>query len=171
MTRFLFILTLFILFIIEGTIVQIVSPDRWGIHILMIPRFVVVLLIYSALFLGRIQGLFMGLAFGLLYDIVYGSVIGVYGFSMAIVGYFSGLTFRVFQQNIFLILLTVFVSLFIHETIVYGILYLIDFTQIDLQSFVMNRVIPVLVLNMIFALLVSYPARTILIQMLEEEEN
>lgn len=171
MTHFLFILTLFILFVIEGTVAQVFSPDRWGIPILMIPRFVVVLLIFSALFLGRIQGLFIGLVFGLLYDIVYGSVIGIYGFSMALVGYFSGLTFRIFQQNLFSILFTVLVSLVIHEFIVYGLLYLIRYIQMDLDFFFFQKVIPTLVLNMIFALLVSYPVRMILVQMKQEEEN
>ena len=170
MTRFLFILTLFILFVIEGTVVQVFSPDRWGIHILMIPRFVVVLLIFAALFLGRFQGLIMGLFFGLMYDIVYGSVIGIYAFSMGLVGYFSGLTFRVFQQNLFLILLTVMISLVFHEGIVYGLLYLIRFIEMDIQYFTMHRLIPILILNMIFALLVSYPVRSILLQMKEEEK-
>jgi len=171
MTRFLFILTLFILFIIEGTILQVFSPDRWGIPILMVPRFVVVLLIFSALFLGRIQGLFMGLFFGLIYDVVYGSAIGMYGFSMSMIGYFSGLTFRIFQQNIFLILLTVLVSLIAHETIVYGILYLTKQVEMDIHFFYMQRVIPIIILNMLFALLVSYPVRAILIQMKEEDEK
>jgi rod shape-determining protein MreD len=171
MTHFLFILTLFILFVIEGTVVQVFSPERWGIDILMIPRFVLVLLIFSALFLGRIQGLFIGLFFGLLYDIIYGGVIGIYGFSMALVGYFSGLTFRIFQQNLFLILLTVLISLVLHEFIVYGLLSLIRFVDLDVNFFFLHKVIPTLVLNMIFALLVSYPVRMILIQMKQEEDN
>jgi rod shape-determining protein MreD len=171
MTHFLFILTLFILFVIEGTIVQVFSPERWGISILMIPRFVLVLLIFSALFLGRIQGLFIGLVFGLLYDVIYGEVIGIYGFSMALVGYFSGLTFRIFQQNLFLILITVLVSLVFHEFIVYGLLSLIRFVDLDVNLFFLHKVVPTLVLNMIFALLVSYPVRIILIQMKQEEDN
>lgn len=171
MTHFLFILTLFLLFVIEGTVVQVFSPDRWGIDILMIPRFVLVLLIFSALFLGRIQGLFIGLVFGLLYDIIYGGAIGIYGFSMALVGYFSGLTFRIFQQNLFLILLTVLVSLVFHEFIVYGLLSLIRFIDLDVNFFFLHKVIPTLVLNMIFALLVSYPVRIILIQMKQEEDQ
>lgn len=171
MTHFLFILTSFLLFVIEGTVVQVFSPDRWGISILMIPRFVVVLLIFSALFLGRVQGLFMGLFFGLMYDVVYGGVIGIYGFSMALVGYFSGLTFKVFQQSILLILLTIGVCLVLHEFIVYGLLMLIGFIEMDVQFFFFHKVIPTLILNMIFAILVSYPVRLILLQMKQEEEK
>lgn len=171
MTRFLFFLTLFFLFIIEGTVVQLFSPDRWGIPMIMIPRFVVVILIFSALFLGRFQGLFIGLLFGLMYDVIYGSVIGIYGFSMALVGYFSGLTFKIFQQNIILILLTVLSSLLIHEFIVYGLLTLISFVDMDVQLFFFQKVIPTIILNMIFALLITYPIRLILIQVREEEEK
>lgn len=171
MTHFLFLLTIFILFIIEGTVLQVFSPDYWGMTVIMIPRFVVVMLIFGALFLGRFQGLFMGILFGLLYDVVYGSVLGVFGFSMALVGYFCGLTFRIFQQNIFLILCTVLIALILHEFLVYGVLLLIDFVQMDLSYFLFQRVIPTLVLNMIFAILVSYPARAILQQLQLEEEK
>lgn len=170
MTRFLFVVTIFILFIMEGTVVQILSPDRWGIPVVMIPRFVVVLLIVSALFLGRIQGLFLGIIFGLTYDIVYGSVIGIYAFSMGLVGYFCGLVFKIFQQNIFFILLTVLVALLLHEFVVYGILSLIGFISVPIRPFLVDRMVPTLVLNMIFAILVAYPVRIILIQ-LQEEEN
>lgn len=171
MTRFLFIMTLFILFIIEGTVVQVFAPDRWGLSIVMVPRFIVVILIISSLFLGRFQGLVLGFIFGLMYDVVYGNILGVYAFSMAFIGYFSGVTFRIFQHNIFLILTTVIVALFVHELIVYGILTLVNFVVMDFELFLMEKLIPTLVLNVIFALLVSFPLRTILVQMREEEEK
>jgi rod shape-determining protein MreD len=171
MTRFLFIVTLFVLFIMEGTVVQVFATDRWGMGITMIPRFVIVMLIISALFLGHIQGLMLGVIFGLAYDIVYGSIIGVYAFSMGLVGYFSGLTFRIFHQNIFLILSTVLIVLTFHEMVVYGILSLINFVDMDFHFFAINKVIPTLVMNMIFALVVTYPLRSLLMQLQEEEEN
>lgn len=171
MTRFLFIVTIFILFIIEGTIMQLVAPERWGMDVLMIPRFVVVLLILSALFLGRLQGMILGIVFGLMYDIVYGSVIGIYAFSMGFVGYFSGLTFRIFQQNIVLILIIVAAFLVVHEFMIYSIFYLIGFVDLSVNTFFIERIIPTLVLNMIFALLVSYPVRLIMLQMQQEEES
>jgi rod shape-determining protein MreD len=171
MTRFLFFLTLFFLFVIEGTVVQIFSPASWGVQITVVPRFVVVLLIFTALFLGRFQGLWMGIFFGLLYDIVYGAAIGIYGFSMALVGYFSGLTFKVFPQNIFIILGTLLMALIAHETIVYGLLALVNAVAWDFKSFYLHRLIPVVILNMLFGLLVSWPARIILIQLKAEEEK
>jgi rod shape-determining protein MreD len=171
MTHFLFILTLFLLLVIEGTIVQVFAPERWGVSILMIPRFVVVILIFSALFLGRMQGLLLGLLFGLFYDIVYGGVIGIYTFSMALIGYFSGLSFKIFQQNIIIILFTILVALVAHEFIVYGLLSLIGYVQMDVQDFFLHKVIPTLVLNLIFALLVAYPVRKVLVQMKEEDET
>lgn len=172
MTHFLFIITIFLLFVVEGTIVQVFSPDRWDISIFMIPRFVVVLLIFAALFLGRRHGLLLGLIFGLLYDLVYGGVIGVYAFPMGLIGYFSGLSFKLFQQNIFVILFTVLVSLVAYEFMVYGILTLINFVQMDIYSFFFQKVIPTLILNIIFAILIAYPVRNILLQMkLEDEER
>lgn len=171
MTHFFFTLTMFFLLVIEGTIVQVFAPERWGLTILMIPRFVVVILIFSALFLGRLQGLLLGLLFGFVYDIIYGGVIGIYTFSMAIVGYFSGLSFKIFQQNIFIILSTILVALVTHEFMVYGLLSLIGYVQMDVQDFFLQKVIPTLVLNLIFALLVAYPVQKVLVQMKQEDET
>ncbi|GGK15972.1 rod shape-determining protein MreD [Caldalkalibacillus thermarum] len=171
MTRFLFILIIFILLIFEGTVAQVFTAGWWDLHLTMVPRFVVVMLIFAALFLGRVQGLFLGLVFGLFYDIIYGSVVGIYGFSMALIGYFAGLVFRIFQQNIFLIWFTVLVALVAFEFMVYGLMTLIKFTTMDVHMFVFDKLIPTLVLNMIFALLVSYPARSILLQLKNEEEK
>ncbi|MDQ0339494.1 rod shape-determining protein MreD [Caldalkalibacillus uzonensis] len=171
MTRFLFILTIFTLLIFEGTVVQVFTAGWWDLHLTMVPRFVVVMLIFAALFLGRVQGLFMGLIFGLFYDIIYGSVVGIYAFTMAIIGYFTGLVFRIFQQNIFLIWLTVLLALVAFEFMVYGLMTLVNVTALDLHIFFFDKLLPTLVLNMIFALLVSYPARNILIQMRDEEQQ
>lgn len=169
MNHFLFLLTIFLLFVIEGTVVQIFSPERWGLSMMIIPRFVVVMVIYSALYLGRIQGLFIGLTFGLLYDVVYGEVIGIHAFAMAIVGYFSGLTFKVFQQSYVIILATIFISLFVHEFIIYALLSLIDYIDMGLKFFFFKKVIPTTALNLIFALLIAYPVNMILTQLKKEE--
>jgi rod shape-determining protein MreD len=169
-TRFLFILTILVLFVLEGTVVQVVLSGWSDLHLAMVPRFVVVMLIFSALFLGRVQGLIMGLSFGLLYDVVYGSVIGIYAFTMAIVAYFTGLVFKIFQQNIFLILLTVLLALVAFEFMVYGLFLLISVANLSVETFFFEKVLPSLILNMIFALLVAYPARLILVE-IEQEEN
>ncbi len=169
-TRFLFILTILILFVLEGTVVQVILSGWSDLHLAMVPRFVVVILIFAALFLGRVQGLILGLSFGLLYDTVYGSVIGVYGFTMALIGYFTGLVFKIFKQNIFLILITVLVALVTFEFMVYGLFLLISVAYLPVETFLFEKVLPSLILNMIFALLVAYPARRILVE-IEQEEN
>lgn len=169
-TRFLLIVTTLFLFVLEGTVVQVLLSGWSDLHLAIVPRFVVVMLIYAALFLGQGQGLVMGLFFGLLYDVIYGSVIGIYGFTMAIVAYLTGVVFKIFQQNIFLVLITVLLALVAFEYMVYGLFWLIDWAPLSMELFFFEKLLPSLILNMIFALLVAYPARLIMIK-IEEEEN
>ncbi|GAB7386551.1 hypothetical protein BSNK01_03860 [Bacillaceae bacterium] len=148
---------LFFFFVLEGTIVQAFVPDAWGSALAFFPRFVLVALIFTALFKGRRQGLWYGISFGLLQDILYSDVIGVYAFTMAFIGYFAGLAFRYFQPNVFMFLLTITGCLFIHETIAYGFFRLFGLTGVFFRFALAKQVIPTVVFNLSFALLVYLP--------------
>lgn len=119
------IATMFGLFLLEGTAVQLFEPKAWGMDQYSItPRFVLVAVIFIALYLGRRRGLWFGFAFGLMQDILYSDVIGVYAFSMAFTGYFSGLAFLLFHPNLILLLVTIMGCTILHELIVYGFFHL-----------------------------------------------
>lgn len=150
-------LLLFALMLSEGTVLQFISPDAWGGDLQMIPHFVLVGIIYIALYLGRRTGLWFGLAFGLLQDILYSDVIGVYAFGMALVGYFSGLAFKLFHQSLLLVLLTMLFSVLIYDLVVYGFFTMFGLAQTGFHWTVMNQLIPTLFLNALFAVLVYIP--------------
>ncbi|MBO8172544.1 MAG: rod shape-determining protein MreD [Bacillaceae bacterium] len=160
-----------VLLLLEGTVLQFVSPDTWGITIQMIPRFVVVGVIYIALYLGRRKGLWYGLIFGLLQDILYSDVIGVYAFGMGLVGYFSGLAFKLFHQGLLLILLTMIVSILIYDLVIYSFFSMFGIASVNLQWMMMNQLIPTLFLNAIFAVLIYVPMKKILEGIELEEED
>ena len=90
---------LFIFFLIEGTIFQVFVPDAWGYSFTIVPRFVLVGIVFIGLYLGKNTGLLFGLIFGILYDIIYTNMIGVYTLSMGMVGFIAGLASGYFHQT------------------------------------------------------------------------
>jgi rod shape-determining protein MreD len=146
------------LFVIESTLLQVVVPDTWGSFVL-VPRFTLVFLIFLSLYIGRRRAFFLGLIFGLFYDILFGGVIGIYAFSMAFVPYFCALAYRYFQLNMLLILLTVFLGVYTHETVVYLLYHLFGLTANDYSLY---QYLPTAMLNSVFAAVVFKPVNRML---------
>lgn len=157
------LLPLFFLFLIEGTVVPLYEPNAWGIDLYLIPRFVLVTVIFIALYMGRKYGLWLGFLFGLLQDILFSDVIGVYTFTMSFIGYFSGLAFLYFHPSLVLLMLTIMACVFLHEGLVYGFFSLFEVADKPLQTALIFDFLPTTLLNVLFALLIYVP----LIRLLE----
>lgn len=157
MPRFMLSLTLLLLFILEGTLLQVLSPNAWGLSWLTVPRFALVGTIIVSLLLGRREGLFFGLALGFLQDVLYGQVIGVYTFSMMVASYFAGLTVLLFQRSIGMVFVTVLLILFAHEWLLYSLFRLFTPAHLDVQWILSKQIFPTVALNMVFAILIYLP--------------
>ena len=145
---------LFFCFILEGTVVQVFSINAWEGSFYILPRFVLVLLVFISLFIGRRRGFILGMIFGLFFDIQYTDVIGVYAFSLALIPYLSALAYQYFQLNVFLIILTVFFSVYIHESVTF---YLFDLFGLAGDRFYWLTHLPTAAFNTLFAIVMYYP--------------
>lgn len=157
MPRFILTMTLLLLFLLEGTVLQVLSPNAWGLSWLAVPRFALVGTIMVALFLGRREGLYYGLAFGLLQDVLYGQVIGVYILSMMVASYFAGLIVLLFQRSVAMVFATVCLILFGHEWLLYSLFRLFSDSTVDVQWILTQQILPSVALNTLFAILIYLP--------------
>ncbi len=165
--------TLFLLFLLEGTLFQVFSPGIWGSTFVIIPNLTLCVIIMVALYLGRVEGLWIGFAFGLLHDVVYGDVIGVYAFSMAFIGYFTGQLNQLFNQNILLLLVTIIFADLFFLTTIYGLFYLFGLTTASFEWTMFYHIFPSVMFNLAFSVLVYQPIRHLLSRMnnrMEEAE-
>ncbi|RXI98402.1 rod shape-determining protein MreD [Anaerobacillus alkaliphilus] len=163
MQRFLLPFIIFLLFIIEGTIMQIITPERFGSDYIIIPRFAFVVVIIVAIFFGRTTGTVYALVLGLLQDVIYTHVLGVYMFSMAFITYLLGFSFKVFQKNLFLLIITAVFGTILLDYLVYGIYSMIGITTILHNLFFYERLMPSLIVNTVFLIIFSFPLRKLLI--------
>lgn len=148
---------MFVLFLIEGTVAQVFAPEAWGLSWIVVPRFVLVGVIFVGLYVGRRQALYFGLFFGLLYDVVYTEVIGVNAFAIATLGYLSGLSSRYFHQNWLLVLVNVLLVVFINEWLVYQLYHLFNRAFMDTGGLFGKEIIPTVFMNAVFAMLIFRP--------------
>lgn len=165
-------LSLILLFLIETTIMHWLIPSSWQEHASISPRFVFTVIIFIALYARRYFALILGLVFGLLHDVIfYGHMIGPYSFSMGLTGYLTGLIFgRTHIRLVFTLLIMVIANLFF-EFIIYG-LYRI-FRVVD-ESFgwaILHHILPSLLFNLLFALIIYIPIRYWLEKMESQREH
>ncbi|TCS79062.1 rod shape-determining protein MreD [Tepidibacillus fermentans] len=156
---------LFLLFILEGTVFQFLSVDYFYSLVTIVPHFVLVLIVFISIFQDRKKGLFIGLIFGFLYDVVYGKMIGINLMGMALVGYFSGWLTLYFQRSFPLYVMIETLTIFLFELYSFGTLRLFQLIDISLKWAFIQVMIPTVIVNGIFAILIFKP-----FQFLIEEE-
>jgi rod shape-determining protein MreD len=149
------------LFLLEGTILQFLTPQAWGSAFVWIPQLVVSGVILSALYRGRQTGLTFGFCFGLLYDIVHGQAVGVYAFSTAAIGYITGQISRQFLSGPIVALLATGVGQGVHLFISYAWLRLFDLTRIGWEEAMIYHMLPSVLFNMVIAFPVYHCIRWI----------
>ncbi len=78
------------------------------------PDFLLILVVFFALFRGQIQGGLLGMVFGLMEDLMTGRFIGLNAICKGLTGFIVGLmSERLYKNNFFIPVVTVFVSTFL----------------------------------------------------------
>lgn len=148
------------LFILEGSVVQVLFPTSAGMAgMTAVPRFALVASLLVAMFLGRREGLYYGLAIGFLQDVLYVDVIGLYMMSMMLACYFSGLIVLLFQRSFGMMLVTCVIVLFGHEWLLYILFRLFSLAPQDAQWVLTSQILPTVLLNGLFMLMIYLPVK------------
>jgi rod shape-determining protein MreD len=159
MTRAVLVITVALLFFLEGTVLQFLVPVHWGLSIETVPRFALVGTILIALFLGRREGLYFGLSIGFCQDVAFNHIIGVHALSMMVAGYFAGLIPVVFHRSLAVVSASLALVLFGHEWFLYSLYRLFDTPTTDVQWMLTKQIFPSVGLNALFGLMIYRPMR------------
>jgi rod shape-determining protein MreD len=157
MKKILLPFLIYLAFISESSLMQAFLPHENGMEWQFIPRFSMVMILFIAMYLNTTYGLLYGLAFGLLTDLLYTDIIGVYLFSMAATAYITSVFSRYLFGNLIVTLLLSVVGVAILEFFVYGLNSLIGISNQMIDLFLYKRLLPTLILNGFFAILIYYP--------------
>ncbi|WP_096198863.1 rod shape-determining protein MreD [Bacillus sp. FJAT-45350] len=171
MNRLVIPFIVFLLFVLEGTIFQVFAPENYNINWILVPRFVIVMIVIIGIFQGRIHGVLFGLGFGLLYDVVYTDMLGVYLFSMGLIGYLFSLSYKPVQRSFSLLVIISLVAVIGIEYFVFGMYLLLGMTQIPQEVFFFQRLLPTLILNLCFAAIIVWPLRKYLLYLIRYEKS
>ncbi|MUK86975.1 rod shape-determining protein MreD [Ornithinibacillus sp. L9] len=158
MKRLFLPLLLFIFLVFEGVAIELLPNNLVG-DFLIIPHWVLILLIYITIFYDledTYHSVVYALIFGLLIDIVYTGTLGVYMFTYAIVTYVIHSLMKVLHSNFYVTVLAGIIGVALADLAIFVIYMVVGITDFAWSVYVGSRLIPTVLANIVFLLLL-YP--------------
>ncbi|WP_426448672.1 rod shape-determining protein MreD [Paenibacillus sp. S-38] len=153
-------LILFLLFLLESTLMPWLIPAAWQSHIQIIPHFVLVIVIYIGLYINRHTALAFGLVFGILHDFIhYAPMLGPVAFGMGLAGYLAGLMQGRIYSSILISMLVIGAGNLFYDAVLFALYRLFRVTHVDFQWMFLHQMLPSMLINLLFALAIYVPAR------------
>lgn len=159
MRRLLLPFILFLIVILEGVALELLPARLVTGDLLIVPHWALVFLVLISIFYDRentYAAVIYGIIFGLLIDVVYTGVLGVYMFTYAFVIYIVHGFKKLLHANFYVTLLLGFIGIALSDIAIYLIFTVIGFTDIVWKHYVMYRLMPTILANLLF-LTVLYP--------------
>ncbi|WP_313801089.1 rod shape-determining protein MreD [Cytobacillus sp.] len=157
MRKFLLPLLLLLFFILESIFVELMPPKVFGNEYILVPHFLIIAIILLTVYGPKNYGVLYGFLFGLWFDIVYTEIMGIYVCLFPLVAYICYKLMKVLQTNIVMVTFISILGVALVELGAYEMNVLIKRTGMTFATFSMDRLIPTLILNLIFIILTIYP--------------
>lgn len=156
MMRSIIPLIAILLFFMEP-VFSLFSPIAYGEDFyILVPRFVIVHLIFVAIYVNKKQAIIYGIIFGLLYDMFYIDIIGLYAFLYPLICFFAANIIRLLYKNIVIVMIITLLLIGLLELFSYGFASLIMITSIGFNEFLTSRLVPTILANSLFIFMYSW---------------
>ncbi|WEG14052.1 rod shape-determining protein MreD [Pullulanibacillus sp. KACC 23026] len=165
---FLFVV-MFVLFLLQGTVFQIFTPEWFGYHFDAIPHLVLIGCCFISMFAGRSTGIKYAIVFGFLLDLTSSNILGVYAFCLGLTTYLLGFLARWIHLHLVSVFLLILLAIAALEIEVYGIYFLIHKATMSFDEWLVWRLPPTLILNGCLTILLFYPLRRFLLQLVPDQ--
>ncbi|MRN56237.1 rod shape-determining protein MreD [Paenibacillus monticola] len=152
------ILLLFLLFILQGTILPWLIPNVWEMRI--IPNLVFIVILFITVYHHRHTALLLGLSFGMLHDVIfYGRIIGAHSFAMGLSAYLIGLIFQIPRAPLPLMMTVVLLGSLLGDSMLFAIYSVFNLNNEPYSWALLNHMLPTMLFHFAFALLLYIPLR------------
>lgn len=156
MRRSIIPLIAFVLFFMEP-VFSLFSPIEFNNQLFtLVPRFVIVCLIFIAVYDSRKHAIIYGIIFGLLYDVFYIDIIGLYAFLYPLISVIAASVIRYIHRHIVTVIILSLLLIAFLELLSYGFASLISITSIEFNEFVKSRLVPTMIANSLFVIMFGW---------------
>lgn len=171
MVRYLIPFVAVVLFLVEPMFTQFSPIELNEQTFVLVPRFVVLYLIFISIYYNRRKAVIYGVVFGLLYDVVYIDIIGLYVVLYPLVCFLAGWSVKFIHQHLIITTVLAVLLVAVMEFVLYEFFLLISFTAIPLEQFLYNRLMPTIGANLLFLLMLGWAFKYLIDARLLERER
>lgn len=159
-----------VMFLSESIIVQLFSQPLFDVY-LLVPRMLLVFIVFITIFIGQTEGMTYGFIFGLLYDVTYTELLGAYAFAFSLIAYLIAKAMNVFHKNAWTASFFAIVAIACVEWYAYAIQLVIGRTMMPVQTFLQARFLPTLFIHTVIILVAAYPLKQTLLKWHEKQDE
>lgn len=172
MIRFWIPLISVVLFFMEP-IFGLFSPLKLdGEFYYIVPRFLIMFLIFIAVYYDLKHAIYYGLFFGLLYDVFFIDIIGLYSFLYPAICLAAGYIVKSIHRHLLVTTLLTLVLTALFEFILYQFFKFISLVSMPLDIFLSTRLLPTMIANSLFLLMLGWVFKTVIdARLIEREKN
>ncbi|MCW1926998.1 rod shape-determining protein MreD [Bhargavaea beijingensis] len=156
MTRLLIPFVAVVLFYLEPVFGLFSPVEIGGVYYYLIPRFLIMFLIFVGVYYNRQRALMYAIIFGLLYDLFHIDIIGLYAFLYPAVCLLAIWAVRHIHQHIIVVTLITLLLVAVLETALYGFFTMIGFIGMPFGEFAATRLVPTMIANSVFLILLGW---------------
>lgn len=161
MIRFIIPLIAALLFLLEP-IFGLLSPvESNGNLYILVPRFLIVYLIFIAIYYNSKRAILYGFVLGLLYDMYHIDIIGLYTFMYPLICYVSVVVIRQIERHTVTVMVLSLVMIVLLELLSYFFASVIALTSIDFGEFFTSRLVPTMIANSLFIVMFGWTFKQI----------
>ncbi|MEK3766543.1 MULTISPECIES: rod shape-determining protein MreD [unclassified Solibacillus] len=156
LARFLIVFVGVLLFLFESGLAMF-SPLQLGEETYyLIPRFLILYLIFLAIYYSRKKAMIYGLIFGLCFDVFYINIIGLYMVLYPAVCYIAAWCVKRVHPHLVFSMFLALLLMAIFEFVIYEFFYILQFTTMAVQPFIVNRLVPTTIGNLLFLIMLAW---------------
>ena len=156
LVRFLIPTVAVLLFLLESQFAMFSPIEIKGATIILVPRFLILYLIFLAIYYNRKKAMVYGLIFGLLFDVFYINIIGLYTFLYPAICFLAAWSVKRIHPHLAVSSLIAIALMSLLEFAIYEFFYVIQFTSMTLQPFLYNRLVPTILANSLFLMMLGW---------------
>jgi len=156
MIRFIVPLIAIILFYLEPVFGLFSPLELNGEYRYLIPRFLIMYLIFISIYYSRNRAMIYGLVFGVLYDVFFIDIIGLYSFLYPLICLIASFIVKFIHQHLIVTTLLSLILVAVLEFALYQFFSLIGLADVTLQVFISERLIPTMIANSIFLIMLGW---------------
>ncbi|MEI5905675.1 rod shape-determining protein MreD [Bacillus spongiae] len=171
MMKFLLPIVVTLVFYSESIFVMLFPPELFGKHTIVVPHFLLLLLCFIGIYLGKKTALIYAVIFGLLFDLYYTGIFGVYLYLFPIMVFLVIQIMRVVNANVFVSSAVSLLAMTMTEFAVFFLYLLLQKTGFTVNQFIEWRLFPTLLVNAAALLVFSYPTKVLLFKVKKHMNN